>query len=105
MKSVGEVMAIGRKFEEAFQKALRMTDEHILGFDPDSEFHDSEQVIIYGYATIFIDYCISSNFFLLKLFTQMEFENCMYEGHAFHNLMECLPCDNIYQFSMLLHTT
>ncbi|MFH1432946.1 MAG: carbamoyl-phosphate synthase (glutamine-hydrolyzing) large subunit, partial [archaeon] len=26
MKSVGEVMAIGRKFEEALQKALRMTD-------------------------------------------------------------------------------
>lgn len=37
-------MAIGRKFEEAFQKALRMTDEHILGFDPDSEFQISEQV-------------------------------------------------------------
>jgi len=34
MKSVGEVMAIGRKFEETFQKALRMTDENILGFDP-----------------------------------------------------------------------
>ncbi|CAO1412131.1 unnamed protein product [Diamesa hyperborea] len=34
MKSVGEVMAIGRKFEEAFQKALRMVDESINGFDP-----------------------------------------------------------------------
>lgn len=34
MKSVGEVMAIGRKFEEAFQKALRMVDENVLGFDP-----------------------------------------------------------------------
>ncbi|XP_077991291.1 multifunctional protein CAD-like isoform X2 [Glandiceps talaboti] len=33
MKSVGEVMAIGRKFEEAFQKALRMVDESNLGFD------------------------------------------------------------------------
>ncbi|KAK3710158.1 hypothetical protein QZH41_010558 [Actinostola sp. cb2023] len=33
MKSVGEVMAIGRKFEEAFQKALRMVDENNLGFD------------------------------------------------------------------------
>jgi carbamoylphosphate synthase large subunit len=37
MKSVGEVMAIGRKFEETFQKALRMTDENILGFDPNSK--------------------------------------------------------------------
>nr|CAD7402532.1 unnamed protein product [Timema cristinae] len=34
MKSVGEVMAIGRKFEEAFQKALRMMDENVIGFDP-----------------------------------------------------------------------
>ena len=35
MKSVGEVMAIGRTFEEAFQKALRMVDESVSGFDPD----------------------------------------------------------------------
>lgn len=34
MKSVGEVMAIGRSFEEAFQKALRMVDENVTGFDP-----------------------------------------------------------------------
>ncbi|CAG5928432.1 unnamed protein product [Menidia menidia] len=34
MKSVGEVMAIGRSFEEAFQKALRMVDENCVGFDP-----------------------------------------------------------------------
>ena len=34
MKSVGEVMAVGRKFEEAFQKALRMVDENVHGFDP-----------------------------------------------------------------------
>ncbi|KAF6723169.1 CAD protein [Oryzias melastigma] len=33
MKSVGEVMAIGRCFEEAFQKALRMVDENCVGFD------------------------------------------------------------------------
>ena len=31
MKSVGEVMAVGRRFEEAFQKALRMVDESISG--------------------------------------------------------------------------
>ena len=34
MKGVGEVMAIGRTFEETFQKALRMTDPSIVGFDP-----------------------------------------------------------------------
>ena len=37
MKSVGEVMAIGRSFEEAFQKALRMIDDRIHGFDPYSD--------------------------------------------------------------------
>lgn len=34
MKSVGEVMSIGRCFEEAFQKALRMVDSTVMGFDP-----------------------------------------------------------------------
>jgi carbamoyl-phosphate synthase/aspartate carbamoyltransferase/dihydroorotase len=34
VKSVGEVMSIGRSFEEAFQKALRMVDEDVTGFDP-----------------------------------------------------------------------
>ena len=29
----GEVMGIGRSFEEAFQKALRMVDENCVGFD------------------------------------------------------------------------
>merc|ERR1719428_1195554 len=33
MKSVGEVMAIGRTFEEVIQKALRMVDESCCGFD------------------------------------------------------------------------
>ncbi|MBI2374189.1 MAG: carbamoyl-phosphate synthase (glutamine-hydrolyzing) large subunit [Deltaproteobacteria bacterium] len=35
MKSVGEVMAIGRTFPEAFQKALRMLDIGVDGLDPD----------------------------------------------------------------------
>ncbi|EGG23846.1 dihydroorotase [Cavenderia fasciculata] len=35
MKSVGEVMSIGRKFEEAIQKAIRMvTDNSVDGFAP-----------------------------------------------------------------------
>jgi len=33
MKSVGEVMSIGRTFEETIQKALRMVDDSCLGFD------------------------------------------------------------------------
>ena len=32
MKSIGEVMAIGRKFEEALQKAIRMVDSSNAGF-------------------------------------------------------------------------
>lgn len=44
MKSVGEVMAIGRKFEEAFQKALRMVDETVLGFDPYVKVVDEKEL-------------------------------------------------------------
>ena len=32
-EEVGEVMAVGRRFEEALQKALRMVDPSCLGFD------------------------------------------------------------------------
>jgi carbamoylphosphate synthase large subunit/anthranilate/para-aminobenzoate synthase component II len=35
MQSVGEVMAIGRTFEETIQKALRMVNEASVGFDAD----------------------------------------------------------------------
>jgi carbamoyl-phosphate synthase large subunit len=41
MKSVGEVMAIGRTFPEVIQKALRMLDIAVRGLDPDAfEFDD-----------------------------------------------------------------
>ena len=45
MKSVGEVMSISRSFEEAFQKALRMANENILGFygtDPNWKSSEDE---------------------------------------------------------------
>lgn len=42
MKSVGEVMGIGRSFEEAIQKALRMVDEYNIGFDPHDYQLDEE---------------------------------------------------------------
>lgn len=44
MKSVGEVMSIGRKFEEAFQKALRMVDENVMGFDPNLQAVNDEEL-------------------------------------------------------------
>ncbi|DBA02545.1 TPA: hypothetical protein N0F65_011017 [Lagenidium giganteum] len=37
MKSVGEVMSIARNFEEAIQKALRMVDPAVAGFEPRGE--------------------------------------------------------------------
>lgn len=41
MKSVGEVMAIGRTFPEVIQKALRMLDIGVRGLDPDAyDFED-----------------------------------------------------------------
>src|SRR5207244_8693906 len=38
MKSVGEVMAIGRNFEEALQKALRMIEIGVSGFACEEHF-------------------------------------------------------------------
>ena len=46
MKSVGEVMAIGRSFEEAIQKSLRMVNDSNLGFDPHN-YELDEQVTLY----------------------------------------------------------
>jgi carbamoyl-phosphate synthase large subunit len=40
MKSVGEVMAIGRTFPEVLQKALRMLDIGVKGLDPDAFVFD-----------------------------------------------------------------
>ena len=43
MKSVGEVMSIGRRFEEALQKAVRMVNPLVQGFDlPAVEWSDEE---------------------------------------------------------------
>ncbi|KAB2577894.1 putative carbamoyl-phosphate large subunit protein [Lasiodiplodia theobromae] len=44
MKSVGEVMAIGRTFEESFQKACRQVDPKFLGFQGD-KFEDLDDAL------------------------------------------------------------
>ena len=49
MKSVGEVMAIGRRFEEALQKALRMVSESNLGFD--SHGHSASEQVSFNHLT------------------------------------------------------
>jgi hypothetical protein len=38
MKSVGEVMSIGRTFEEAIQKAVRMVNTNLDGFGPPATY-------------------------------------------------------------------
>jgi carbamoyl-phosphate synthase small subunit len=47
MKSVGEIMSVGRTFEEAFQKALRMVNDANTGFDPKAskKFPDMEHAL------------------------------------------------------------
>ena len=44
MKSVGEVMAIGRTFEESFQKAIRQVDPKYVGFQGD-KFDNLDEVL------------------------------------------------------------
>ncbi|PCJ42836.1 MAG: carbamoyl phosphate synthase large subunit [SAR86 cluster bacterium] len=48
MKSVGEVMAIGRTFQESIQKALRGLEIGISGFDPvhDVESSDADNILL-----------------------------------------------------------
>jgi len=48
MKSVGEVMAIGRTFQESMQKALRGLEVGICGFDPilDNEASNAQEVLL-----------------------------------------------------------
>ena len=47
MKSVGESMAIGRSFEESFQKALRSLEVGVFGWECDSldDFQNESHII------------------------------------------------------------
>merc|ERR1712054_620085 len=42
MKSVGEVMSIGRNFEESIQKAIRMVSDGCIGFE--NGYYDEEDI-------------------------------------------------------------
>ncbi|KAG2002539.1 aspartate carbamoyltransferase [Coprinopsis cinerea AmutBmut pab1-1] len=46
MKSVGEVMAIGRTFEETFQKAIRSIDDQFLGFAKNALVEDIDEELV-----------------------------------------------------------
>lgn len=66
MKSVGEVMAIGRTFEESFQKAMRMVHPAVDGFVP--------KVIV----NIEIEsYFFSFDFFLALIFVYFSLLSCL----------------------------
>lgn len=89
MKSVGEVMAIGRRFEEAMQKAIRMVDPAFDGFsmvdigDLDEELRAPSELRIFaiaaamkrGYSVEEI-YALTSidRWFLYKLKNIVDFE-------------------------------
>lgn len=45
MKSVGEVMSIGRTMEESLQKAIRMVDPSNKGFQPNKRFDTMESLL------------------------------------------------------------
>lgn len=69
MKSVGEVMGIGRTMEESLQKAIRMVDPSIQGFEPrfqfdtleslEKEFHTPTDRRIYAIASALRQKCMT----------------------------------------------
>ena len=69
MKSVGEVMAIGRGFEEAMQKSLRMVDDNNLGFDPGNvELDEQVRVIFFLFLSSYLISFFSFSFLYLLLY-------------------------------------
>jgi carbamoylphosphate synthase large subunit len=58
VESVDEVMSIGMSFEEAFQQGLRMADEDVTGFDPDSTTITDDVILIKDYLEIFLYFTI-----------------------------------------------
>ncbi|KIJ57802.1 hypothetical protein HYDPIDRAFT_64474, partial [Hydnomerulius pinastri MD-312] len=46
MKSVGEVMSIGRTFEETIQKAIRAIDDQFLGFSKNDYVEDIDEELV-----------------------------------------------------------
>ena len=90
MKSVGEVMSIGRTFEEAMQKAIRSTDYVNLGFnetdldiDVDKELTNPTDLRIFAIANAFgkLGYSVDKiwemtridKWFLNKLYSLIQF--------------------------------
>lgn len=66
MKSIGEAMGIGRSFEEAFQKSLRMANG--IGFEPDNKYiRDKDVIEELKTPKYFRMYCIANALYYNKL--------------------------------------
>ncbi|CCH59599.1 hypothetical protein TBLA_0B07830 [Henningerozyma blattae CBS 6284] len=114
MKSVGEVMSIGRTFEEAIQKAIRSTEYANLGFnetdldiDIDNELNNPSDLRVFAIANAFskLNYSIEKvwemtkidKWFLSKLFNLVQFSKEV----AALNSIENLPYETLRQAKQL----
>ncbi len=100
-------MAIGRKFEEAFQKALRMVDENVLGFDPNIKAVDekeleepTDQRMFVVAAALKNNYSISRLNELTKIDSWFLYKMSNIVEHQI--LMESLPPEQTISDEMLL---
>lgn len=86
MKSVGEVMAIGRGFEEAFQKALRMVDENVTGFDPYLKHASDQELEVPTDKRIFVlAAALKSEYSIEKLYQLTKIDSWFL--HKFKNII------------------
>ncbi|TSA23556.1 MAG: carbamoyl-phosphate synthase (glutamine-hydrolyzing) large subunit [Bacteroidetes bacterium] len=108
MKSVGEVMAIGRTFEEAIQKGLRMVGQGMHGFVGNNDLHfpDIEMALseptdmrIYSIASAFgagfsidqiHDLTMIDRWFLVKLKSVFDLMQELKEYHTLEEIPEAL---------------
>ena len=115
MKSVGEVMAIGRTFEEAIQKGLRMIGQGMHGFvenkelvieDIDKALHEPTDKRIFviskamraGYTVDQIhDLTKIDKWFLDKLMNIMQTSKELHEWGNNHTQLSQLPKDLLYR--------
>ena len=115
MKSVGEVMAIGRTFEEAIQKGLRMIGQGMHGFvenkelvipDIDNELHEPTDKRIFVISKAFrAGYTIDQvheltkidKWFLQKLMNIMNTSEELHQWGNNHKQIADLPADLLKQ--------
>ena len=87
MKSVVKVMAIGRKFEEAFQKTLRMVEESIVGFDPNRKTVSDEGLREPTYKRMFVlAAALKAGYSVERLYELTKIDRWFLE--KFRNIME-----------------